>query len=163
MNNIKAKEIKELMELMKDNDVEELIIRSGKNSVEIRKKGAFVQASSQLIAQPAPIQTFQTQTLQEDSKTSGSKSESDVKESDDYHEIKAPLVGTFYRAPAPDKDPFVKIGDEVNPGQTLCIVEAMKNMNEIESDVKGIIKEICVENAQMVEFGQVLFKIEVTR
>lgn len=78
-----------------------------------------------------------------------------------YHEIKSPIVGTFYRAPAPDAEPYVKIGDEVFPGTVLCIVEAMKLMNEIESDVHGRIVKILVENAQPVEYGQPLFIVEL--
>jgi len=75
-------------------------------------------------------------------------------------EIKAPMVGTFYRAPSPDATPFVEVGNEVEIGQVVCIIEAMKLMNEIKSEVKGILKEILIENADPVEFGQVLFKIE---
>ncbi len=78
-----------------------------------------------------------------------------------YHEIKSPIVGTFYRAPAPDAEPYVKVGDEVFTGTVLCIVEAMKLMNEIESDVHGRIAKILVENAQPVEYGQPLFLIEL--
>ncbi|CUT00551.1 acetyl-CoA carboxylase biotin carboxyl carrier protein [Candidatus Chrysopegis kryptomonas] len=78
-----------------------------------------------------------------------------------YHEIKSPIVGTFYRAPAPDAEPYVKVGDEVFPGTVLCIVEAMKLMNEIESDVHGRVAKILVENAQPVEYGQPLFLIEL--
>ncbi len=77
-----------------------------------------------------------------------------------YHEIKSPIVGTFYRAPAPDADPYVEVGQIVQPKQVLCIVEAMKLMNEIECDVSGRIVKILVENAQPVEFNQVLFLIE---
>ena len=76
------------------------------------------------------------------------------------HEVKAPMVGTLYRAPAPDAEPYVRVGDIVEPGKVLCIVEAMKLMNELESEVSGRIVEICVENAQPVEFGQILFKID---
>ncbi len=78
-----------------------------------------------------------------------------------YHEIKSPIVGTFYRAPAPDAEPYVKVGDEVFPGTVLCIVEAMKLMNEIESDVHGRVAKILVENAQPVEYSQPLFLIEL--
>ena len=74
--------------------------------------------------------------------------------------ITSPMVGTFYRAPAPDADPYVENGDRVEVGQTVCIVEAMKLMNEIESDVKGRVVEVLVENAQPVEFGQKLFLVE---
>lgn len=76
------------------------------------------------------------------------------------HEVKAPLVGTFYRAPAPDAEPFVEEGDRVEVNDKLCIVEAMKIMNEIESPVRGIVREICPANKATVEFGQVLFRIE---
>ena len=74
--------------------------------------------------------------------------------------ITSPMVGTFYRAPAPDADPYVEIGDRVDVGQTVCIVEAMKLMNEIESEVRGTIVKVLVENAQPVEYGQQLFLIE---
>ena len=76
------------------------------------------------------------------------------------HEVRSPMVGTFYRAPSPDADPYVEIGSQVSVGQTLCIVEAMKLMNEIEADVSGKIVKIMVENAQPVEYNQVLFLIE---
>ena len=75
-------------------------------------------------------------------------------------EIKSPMVGTFYRAPEPGADPYVKAGSRVAPGQTLCIIEAMKIMNEIESEVSGRVREILAEDAQPVEFGQVLFRVE---
>jgi len=74
--------------------------------------------------------------------------------------ITSPMVGTFYRAPAPDADPYVEVGTQVEVGQTVCIIEAMKLMNEIESEVKGRIVQMLVENAQPVEFGQKLFLVE---
>lgn len=77
-----------------------------------------------------------------------------------YHEIKSPFVGTFYAAPSPDDPPYVKNGDKIEVGQTLCIVEAMKIMNEIESEVSGVIVETLVENESFVEFGQILFRIQ---
>ncbi len=75
-------------------------------------------------------------------------------------EIESPMVGTFYRGPAPDAQPYLEEGTRVGPGDTLCIIEAMKLMNELECEVKGAIVEICVENAQPVEFGQVLFRVD---
>jgi acetyl-CoA carboxylase biotin carboxyl carrier protein len=75
-------------------------------------------------------------------------------------EVRSPMVGTFYRAPAPDADPYVQVGDTVAPNQVLCIIEAMKLMNEIECEVRGRVAEILVENAQPVEYNQVLFRIE---
>ena len=81
-------------------------------------------------------------------------------ETDRLLAVTSPMVGTFYRAPAPDADPYVEVGTPVEVGQTVCIVEAMKLMNEIESDVKGRIVQILVENAQPVEFGQKLFLVD---
>jgi acetyl-CoA carboxylase biotin carboxyl carrier protein len=77
-----------------------------------------------------------------------------------YHEVKSPFVGTYYGASSPDKPNYVSVGDKVTTGQTLCILEAMKIMNEIESDISGEIVEICVENESLVEYGQTLFKIK---
>ncbi len=77
-----------------------------------------------------------------------------------YHVIKSPLVGTFYRSPSPGAPPFVEVGDIVSPGQVLCIIEALKVMNEIESDVRGRIEKILVENGETVEYGQPLFLID---
>ena len=75
-------------------------------------------------------------------------------------EVKSPMVGTFYRAPEPGAEPYVKAGSRVTTGQTVCIIEAMKIMNELESEVTGTVREILVEDAQPVEFGQVLFRVE---
>ena len=77
-----------------------------------------------------------------------------------YHEVKSPIVGTFYRSPAPDAAPFVQVGSAVSPGTVLCIVEAMKLMNEIESDVSGKIVKVLVENGQPVEYDQTLYLVE---
>lgn len=81
-------------------------------------------------------------------------------EDSNLEEITSPMVGTFYRAPAPDAPPYVDVGDSVAPGNTLCIIEAMKLMNELEAEVSGRIVEICVQNAEPVEYGQVLFRVE---
>ena len=83
-------------------------------------------------------------------------------EDKNIHYITSPMVGTFYRAPSPTSPPFVDIGDAVKKGQTLCIVEAMKLMNEIESDVSGVVEDILVENGKPVEYGQKLFAIKVS-
>jgi acetyl-CoA carboxylase biotin carboxyl carrier protein len=75
-------------------------------------------------------------------------------------EIKSPMVGTFYGAPEPGVQPYVKVGSRVSPGQVVCIIEAMKIMNEIESEVQGVVREVCLESAQPVEFGQTLFRVD---
>jgi acetyl-CoA carboxylase biotin carboxyl carrier protein len=77
-------------------------------------------------------------------------------------EVRSPMVGTFYRAPSPDAEPYVRVGEPIEPGSVLCIVEAMKLMNEIESEIRGKVVDIPVENAQPVEYDQVLFRVEVT-
>jgi len=93
-----------------------------------------------------------------DSEAQKAESESDT----GLAEVTSPMVGTFYRAPAPDAPPYVETGDRVEKGQTVCILEAMKLMNELEAEVSGTIREICVDNAEPVEFGQVLFRIDPT-
>ena len=99
---------------------------------------------------------------QEVSETPQPSPQEEVKEEEkeNYYVVESPMVGTFYRAPAPGAEPFVKEGDYVEKGQTLCIIEALKVMNEIESEVSGIVRKILVENGQPVEFGQPLFYIE---
>jgi len=79
---------------------------------------------------------------------------------DNLVEFKSPLVGTFYRAPRPDADPFVNVGDEINPDKVICIIEAMKVMNEIKAEMNGVIREVLVKNSQAVEYGELLFLIE---
>ena len=150
-------DLEKLMQLMEKYEAAEIYLRDGKTSVEI-KRGAHEAAppasrppKEKLVTSPEPHSEEPVQ----EALTAAPKEASNIKE------ITAPLVGTFYRSPAPDAGPYVEIGDRVKAGDTLCIVEAMKNMNEIESDMDGTIKEICIQNAELVEFGQVLFKIEV--
>lgn len=88
------------------------------------------------------------------------KIENEEKNNDLTKIVKSPMVGTFYSSPAPDKPPFVKVGDKVSKGQVLCVVEAMKLMNEIESEYDGEIAEICINNEEMVEYGTPLFKLK---
>jgi acetyl-CoA carboxylase biotin carboxyl carrier protein len=83
----------------------------------------------------------------------------DASTASDLLEVKSPMVGTFYRAPAPDAPAYVDLGTTVSPGETLCIIEAMKLMNELESEVSGVIREICVDSGEPVEFGQILFRV----
>ncbi len=151
-------DIEELIKIMKENDVSEITLKEGRAEIRIQMGiGNRVVQTVEKIVEP------QIQSLPQTEKIENSNDEEkkeEVKEEKKYHEVKSPIVGTFYRAPAPDAEPFVEVGDRVKVGQTLCIVEAMKNMNEIETDVEGIVKEICVENAKPVQFGQVLFKIE---
>jgi len=84
----------------------------------------------------------------------------DTAVADGLEEVTSPMVGTFYRAPAPDAPPYVEVGDRVSEGDTLCIIEAMKLMNELEAEISGTVREVLVENAEPVEFGQPLFRVD---
>jgi acetyl-CoA carboxylase biotin carboxyl carrier protein len=163
-------DIKELFCLMEEHDIAETTLQDGKAMVMVKrqKEPVAVTASNQLYkefsVQSVSDTAVNAQEIVKPDEIEEMKTEPhcsrDEKSENGYHNILSPLVGTFYQAPAPDVPPFVEVGDHVNANDVVCIVEAMKSMNEIQSDVKGVIKEVCVENAQMVEFGQVLFKIE---
>ncbi len=105
-----------------------------------------------------PIQTNQPEAVQESAKDSNEKKEEAA--SDNVVTIKSPMIGTFYRAAAPDKPPFIAIGDNIEPGKVLCIIEAMKLFNEIESEINGKIIKVLVEDATPVEYDQPLFLVE---
>ena len=137
--------IQELVSIMREEDLAEIEVRRWFSSVRVRRPMAdqtLVHAASAPAAALNP--------------THGAEAAPDAA----LTPIKSPMVGTFYRSPAPDADPYVEENSSVDVGQTVCIVEAMKLMNEIESDVRGRIAKIMVENAQPVEFGQVLFLVE---
>ncbi|GAB5464825.1 MAG: acetyl-CoA carboxylase biotin carboxyl carrier protein [Candidatus Kapaibacteriales bacterium] len=129
-------------------DEEEISIRVSKQNGE----------SSQVVYANAPQAMPQVQQSAHAQQSAPSEGPAPAKSN--LHEVTSPIVGTFYRSPAPDADPFVEVGSRVSKGTTLCIVEAMKLMNEIESDENGIIEEICLSDAEAVEFGQLLFRIK---
>lgn len=150
---INLKELKDLIALMNENQLAELEVEREGMKVRLRKGGgeegvvmdrfpAARSAAAEALTGPVPVPDIPA-------KPSGT-------------EIKSPMVGTFYRAPAPEAPPFVEVGQEIQVGQVLCILEAMKLMNEIKSEIKGRIVQILVENAQPVEFGQALFIVEPT-
>ena len=140
------RQITELVRIMREEDLAEVEIRRFFSTIRIRRPGGEAVASSVPVATPAPA-------------TVGAAADQ-AEESKNLVPIKSPMVGTFYRSPAPDADPYVEQNSYIDVGQTVCIVEAMKLMNEIESDVKGRIVQILVENAQPVEFGQKLFLVD---
>ena len=145
------KEIKDILELIKGSDVSELEIVRGDSSLRLRR-GAAAEARA---AAPAPAPAPAAPRAEDASQASKEA----VKPKPAYKEVVSPIVGTFYRAPAPDAAPFVEVGQRVSKGQVLCIVEAMKIMNQIESDTTGTVVAILVENAQPVAYGQPLFHI----
>jgi acetyl-CoA carboxylase biotin carboxyl carrier protein len=150
------KEIKRLVELMTQNDLTELEIDREDVRVSLKRGtpgGAPVvmtPAYAPAPAAPAPAPAAPVAAPAPAAKPS----------TDHLDTIKSPMVGTFYRSSSPEAQAFVKVGDKVGPDTTVCIIEAMKVMNEIKAEKSGIIREICIENAETVEFAQVLFKIE---
>lgn len=169
---IKDIDIKQLFELMKEHDVAEISLKDGKTTVEVKRNkdvivnsvpGTFVVNGTAESVPQATIANGAVNTVNPAVETGNAApappAPTELIE-ENYHAVAAPLVGTFYRASSPDADPFVEVGDRVKNGDVLCIVEAMKSMNEIQADAGGVVKEICVENAELVEFDQVLFKIE---
>ncbi len=167
-------EIKQLIKLVEKSEVGEIElveegrkIRISKNS-KLHSSPRAANGMSQPIYVQAPAQA-PPQTLPEET-TDQSAAQSppapppaEAPVSEKYYEVRSPMVGTFYRSPAPDAEPYVDVGSTVSPGSTLCIIEAMKLMNEIQSDYSGRIAKINVENGQPVEFDQVLFLIETEK
>lgn len=148
--------IKKLIKILESSEVTDLEIEENGTRVKLAKKVRVTQSVSYTPAAASPT----AQNISEPvSKTEEKKA---VDEHAGLHEIKSPIVGTFYRAPAPDADSYVQIGDVVSAGSVLCIVEAMKLMNEIESDVGGKIVKILVENGKPVEYNQPLFLLKVS-
>ncbi len=148
-----VKKLKQVIKLLKDNGLEEIEVEE-KDS-RIRVKSAVAGTVVPLVAAPAPA-PVETPLAEAQPPSSEKKAESK------YKVVKSPMVGTFYRSPSPDADIYVEEGQTVKKGQTLCIVEARKLMNEIEADFKGKIVSILVENGQPVEYGEALFEIDPT-
>lgn len=147
--------LKRLIKLVEESQIEELEISRWGKKVRISKKARATPASQ---AEPGSAEVITTSATPPEQKVL--KPELGEKKADSLPAIKSPMVGTFYRATAPGTDPFVKVGQVIEKGQVVCIVEAMKLMNEIESDVSGRIAKILVEDAQPVEYGQELFLVE---
>lgn len=149
------RKVKKLIELLKESGIAELEIQEGEEAVTIRRYPSGQPVHSAYA--PAPTIVAPAATPNPDS--AAPKSEAPIPETPDGTKVVAPMVGTFYEAPSPNAEPFVRIGDEVQVGDTLCVIEAMKMMNQIEADAAGRISAIQVKNGDPVEFGQVLFII----
>jgi acetyl-CoA carboxylase biotin carboxyl carrier protein len=142
---MELEDLKELIELLKDSDITELQIEKEGTKVKIKRE-KFLQSMEVPLHKPAAFHEKTTAEVEEEAQR--------------LVTITSPIVGTFYRASSPETNPFVELGSKVSKGQVLCIVEAMKLMNEIECDVDGIVVKILVENGQPVEYGEPLFLIE---
>jgi len=148
---LKTKDIEQLIELLEKSSISEIEVSRWGKKIRVSRQGGNVMVHNSGMV-PAPLQPAApaqgpAETPEDESSTQGLA-------------IKSPMVGTFYRSPSPDVDAFVKVGDHVKKGDTLCIIEAMKIMNEVEAEVSGVILDIQIENAQPVEYGQTLFLIE---
>lgn len=145
------RKIKKLIELLEESDIAEIEIQEGEESLRIsRVSKTIVQPAAAVMPAPVPAPTTAAAATEEPS------AEPEIT----GHRVTSPMVGTFYRSSSPGAKPFAEVGQSVNAGDTLCIIEAMKLLNQIEADKSGVIKAILAENAQPVEYGQPIFIIE---
>jgi len=151
------RKLKKLIDLVQESGIAELEITEGEEKVRIARGGAVTVAQAQ--AQAAAPATPPSAAPAPAPSAAPAPAAPEPPAASDGHAMKSPMVGTFYRAPSPDAKPFVEVGQVVKEGQTICVIEAMKLMNEIEADASGTVKAILVENGQPVEYGQALFII----
>jgi len=149
------RKLKTLIDLVSESGISELEVNEGEDRVRIVNAGSPAPAGQVVYANPAPAQVMQAPPAAAPVTTPAA----DEAPAETGFVARSPMVGTFYRAPNPESPDFVKVGDTVKVGQTLCIIEAMKLLNEIESEQAGVIKQILCENGQGVEFDQPLFVI----
>ncbi len=154
---IDLKKIKELIDIMKQNGLDEIEIKHGDNAIHLKKNQP--QPLSGPIITSMPMMKHEMISSSGQVHPTGVSGPSAPVE-DNLIAIKSPLVGTFYAKPSPDSDPFVEIGNSVGPQTVVCIVEAMKVMNEIKAETSGTIVEAFVSDGQAVEYGQILFKVK---
>ena len=147
------RKLKTLIDLVAESGIAELEVTEGEDKVRIVKQaGVYTSAVvPSALAGPAGVATG--------APSPAATAPGAAVDEPKGHEVKSPMVGTFYRSPGPEAKPFVEVGQAVKPGDTLCIIEAMKLLNEIEAEVAGTVREILAENGQAVEYGQVLFVI----
>lgn len=147
------KDIKAIIDLMKKNSVSEFELEKQDFKIRLKRgtNGGAVAVESQVVAYTPPVPVLGTG-VPVAPLVNQAPASSEV-------EVKSPMIGTFYRAPSPESAPYVEVGTEVSPETVVCIIEAMKVMNEIKAEAKGIVTQVLIENAKPVEFGQPLFKI----
>jgi acetyl-CoA carboxylase biotin carboxyl carrier protein len=149
------KNIKRLVELVENADISHLSIEEDGTKIKIKK-----ELGGPIVPSPIPLPNSQVATSIAPNESVSVVSETPVSEAHGLTPITSQMVGTFYASPNPESPPFVKPGDTISNGQTLCIIEAMKLFNEIESEVEGIVEKVCVSNGDPIEFGQTLFLIK---
>jgi len=149
---MELKDIKKIVQMMTENDLSEFMLENDSCTLQLKRGPAVVTqaAAPQVVSVPAPAVPS----------AGPAAPPAAAVEDDGLIEIKSPMVGTFYRAPSPDSDPFVEVGQAISADSPVCIIEAMKVMNEIQADIKGTIKKILIDNATPVQFGQALFLVD---
>ena len=156
------RKLKKLIDLVEESGITELEVTEGEEKVRIAKHSNVVPQQAYMVPQPLPVGGTAPATARKksvDLDEDLDDDEDDDSDDEKGHVVKSPMVGTFYRSASPGSDAFVEVGSTVKVGDTLCIVEAMKLLNEIESDCAGTIKKILVDNGQPVEYGEPLFII----
>ena len=151
------RKIKKLMELLEESGIAEIEVKEGEESIKLTKPGSHAPTPQQIISTPA-VNAGEEVITQKD--LTQKNDNQNPKEEIDGEVITSPMVGTFYRAASPDSKPFVEKGQKVKKGDTLCILEAMKMMNQVNAETGGTIIDIMVDDAEPVEFGQPLFVIK---
>ncbi len=150
--------VRELVKLVEESGIEELEVSNDETTIRIQKSAVFAGNPQSIPALPMQVPVLAPGVVASTPETTAAPVDDPVRAK--WKDVRSPIVGTFYTAPSPTSEPFVKVGDKVSVGQPLCIVEAMKVMNEIEAEFSGTIKEILVEDANPVEAEAVLFLID---
>ena len=157
------RKVKKLIELLEESGIAEIEIKEGEESVRISRGGTTIAQMPHIVTNAAPLvmpqqhsTTAKTQSIND---LQSERADLSVEEKCSTYTVRAPMVGTFYHASSPKDEPFIEIGSKVSIGDTLCIIEAMKMLNQIEAECNGVIKDILVENGQPVEFNQPLILI----
>lgn len=158
---INFQELRELLGTISQTDITELVLKNDDFELTVRKEKSLIAvpqapAVSSQIVETSPLSPS---TIPVTAPATPEAPSTPVVDDKKWVDVTSPMVGTFYSAPAPDEDPFVSVGDRITKGDTVCIIEAMKLMNEIEGEVTGQIMEISVQNGEPVEFGQVLIRV----
>ena len=148
------RKVKKLIELLDESGIGEIEITEGEESIRISRYAVGAPAAPMAYSAPAPVAAAAPVAAEAPAPAEAAEPE------EDGYEVAAPMVGTFYASASPGASPYVQVGDRVNEGDTLCIIEAMKMMNQIEADVSGVIKSIRVQNGEPVEYGQTLVVID---
>jgi acetyl-CoA carboxylase biotin carboxyl carrier protein len=146
------RKVKKLIELLEESGIAEIEITEGEESVRISRY-------QQNVAPVAPVVGYAPPATLVPAPPAAAPAAAPAAEEASGHKVLAPMVGTFYRSSSPEAEPFAKVGDTISAGDTLCVIEAMKMMNQIESDVSGTVLSVEIENGEPIEFGQVLFVI----